>query len=69
MKVDMLITELCDEIDQLKAEVEKQTRRNILWKKKYIKLYLATKTKTDKPTVKVDLVDPELNKFMTDFLL
>jgi hypothetical protein len=66
MRIDMLITELCTEIDQLRAEVEKQTRRNGLWKKKYIKLYLATKTKT-KPTVKVDLVDPELNKFMTDF--
>ena len=68
MKTDVLITELCTEIDQLRAEIQELTERNVYWREKYINA-LKYNTKTDKPTVKVDLVDPELNKFMTDFLL
>jgi hypothetical protein len=66
MKIDVLITELCTEIDQLRAEIQELTDRNVYWREKYINA-LKYNTKTDKPTVKVDLVDPELNKFMTDF--
>ena len=66
MKFDMLITELCTEIDQLRAEIQELTDRNVYWREKYINS-LKYNTKTDKPTVKVDLVDPELNKVMTDF--
>ena len=66
MKIDVLITELCTEIDQLRAEIQELTERNVFWREKYINA-LKYNTKTDKPTVKVDLVDPELNKFMTDF--
>ncbi len=64
--MDVLIIELCTEIDQLRAEIRELTERNVYWQEKYINA-LKHNTKTDKPTVKVDLVDPELNKFMTDF--
>jgi len=67
MKTVVLITELCTEIDQLRAEIQELTDRNVYWREKYINA-LKYNTKTDKPTVKVDLVDPELNNFfMTDF--
>jgi hypothetical protein len=66
MKVDMLITELCTEIDQLKDEMQEIIESNVYWREKYNNA-LKYNTKTDKPTVKIDLVEPELNKFMTDF--
>ena len=66
MKMDVLITELCTEIDQLRDQIQELTERNVYWREKYINA-LKYNTKTDKPTVKVDLVDPELNKVMTDF--
>ena len=64
MKIDVLISELCAEIDQLKDEIQELTERNVYWREKYINAKYKTKTK---PTVAVDLVDPKLNKFMTDF--